>query len=193
MRLSAPQLGLGIVLGALATTGIVIAFQSNSESVEFVHRRSPIYVRAPDGCPNTVRNVDGVLNPPIAELRTRLVPSRPSEALICRYGTNKQTDERMVLAVTARVSATDAARLALDLNKIELLPPGLHSCPLGLARVDLLIFSYRRGPDINIWFDRNRCQSVDNGVIIQFRLTLPVVAQFDRLEADLERVLKSAA
>jgi hypothetical protein len=119
-------------------------------------------------CPHSDAGTVGVRNP--ASLRTRLgralVPARPVRALACTYnGTNGAHPQS--LRQRTSLSAPRAAALARQLRRIRLAQPQpvYVSCPAEVLANSLLVFGYRAGPDVDVWYHRSGCRWVANGVI----------------------------
>jgi hypothetical protein len=126
----------------------------------------------------------GVSNPG-ADLRTQLLPpGEPTAALVCSYNgyngplpESAQLSLAMKLAHQARLGAAAAGRLAAAVTALPLshVDGGLTSCPAGLGTAAIMAFSYRTGPDVDIWVAATGCPFFANGYIRTGWITVDVV------------------
>ena len=143
-----------------------------------------VHVAVAAVCPATDAKLVGVSNPG-ADLKTRLLPpGQPTAALVCSYnGYNgpslqlPQLSLAMKLAHQARLGSAAAGRLASAVNALPLshVDGGLTSCPAGLGTAAILAFSYRTGPDVDIWVAETGCPYFANGYIRTGWITIDVV------------------
>jgi len=142
------------------------------------------HVAVDAGCPGTDAKLVGVSNPG-ADLRTQLLPpGEPTAGLVCSYnGYNGPSPESpqlslaMKLAHQGRLGAAAAGRLASAVTALPLshVDGGLTSCPAGLGTAAIMAFSYRTGPDVDIWVAATGCPFFANGYIRTGWITVDVV------------------
>jgi hypothetical protein len=143
-----------------------------------------VHVAVAAGCPATDAKLVGVSNPG-ADLKARLLPpDQPTAALVCSYnGYNGPSPElaqlslAMRLAHEARLGVTPAGRLASAVDALALghVDGGVTSCPAGMGTAAILAFSYRTGPDVDIWVEATGCPYFANGYIRTGWITIDVV------------------
>ena len=137
-----------------------------------------------DPRPWTDAKLVGVNNPGVA-LKTRLLPpGKPTAALVCSYNgyngplpESPQLSLAMRLAHQVRLGAPAAGRLASAVGALALshVDGGVTSCPAGLGTAAILAFSYRTGPDVDIWVAATGCPYFANGYIRSGWITIDVV------------------
>jgi hypothetical protein len=142
------------------------------------------HVAVAAGCPATDAKLVGVNNPGVA-LKTRLLPpGKPTAALVCSYNgyngplpESPQLSLAMRLAHQVRLGAPAAGRLASAVGALALshVDGGVTSCPAGLGTAAILAFSYRTGPDVDIWVAATGCPYFANGYIRSGWITIDVV------------------
>jgi hypothetical protein len=67
------------------------------------------------------------------------------------------------LTGTRRLDNAKAAALADVINRIDLKPPvGAHGCPMDNGLTNIVVFSYRSSPDVDLWWHASGCQGLDN-------------------------------
>jgi hypothetical protein len=122
-------------------------------------------VLAADGCPRTDSGIVGVTNPG-AGLEYALLPAgRPRSGLKCGYyGGNGHPFQ---LRSEQRLTAAQAQQLAAVVARTRLshVIGGVFSCPAGDASAELVVFSYRGQPDVDLWIWLNGCGGISNGYI----------------------------
>jgi hypothetical protein len=171
------------LLSVLAAGGLVAAAVSLLVLRDDPPRYSPehpIRVTVDGGCPADVVGRNGVINPDGTDLDGLMVPTGAVGGLVCEYAPGGASLTRRI-----RLSQTDAARLAGDANQIGSADVGDFSCPGGVAAHDVLVFSYPGRADVDIWYERTGCITLENGYLVRPYLTPPVVAQFSAFIRDL--------
>jgi hypothetical protein len=143
-----------------------------------------VHVAVAAGCPATDAKLVGVSNLG-TDLKARLLPpGEPTAALVCSYnGYNGPSPElpqlslAMRLAHQARLGVPAAGRLAAALEALPLghVDGGVTSCPAGMGTAAILAFSYRTGPDVDVWVEATGCPYFANGYIRTGSLTIDVV------------------
>jgi hypothetical protein len=181
------QLGVGAASLGPSTTAICL----EAQVVWLDPRPWPDNVSGPRahlavaaGCPATDAKLVGVSNPGVA-LKTRLLPQgKPTAALVCSYnGYNGPLPESAQLSLAmrlghqVRLGAPAAGRLASAVGALALshVDGGVTSCPAALGTAAILAFSYRTGPDVDIWVAATGCPYFANGSIRTGWITIDVV------------------
>jgi hypothetical protein len=130
----------------------------------------PLRVTFASGCPDAINQFASIVNPPSAELHTRLLfAKKPSAALRCLYG---ETDR---LLTSTRLDASAASELADKISNLTLGSPGpgrFFGCfqpttpdPTMPGNDEIIVFRYPGKPDVDLWHSRFCSNIVDNGFI----------------------------
>jgi hypothetical protein len=181
-------LAVGSVGGVLAVSRLL------GPAPKPLKRHNPVHVTMSGACPRSIEGIDGVGNPDATLLDELMVPANPTGVKICRYGPDSSGNRAGKAALKGYVMAgrVDALRLTQDLNNIS--DPGISgellTCPIDLGNaVDLLVFAFDARSDVDVWFDRSGCVTVDNGYTLRVYRTRPTIDQFDRFSRDLDGVV----
>lgn len=181
------QLGVGAAYLGPSTTAIcleaqVVWLDPRPWPDNVSGQRAHVAVAA--ACPATDAKLVGVSNPG-ADLRTLLLPpGEPTAALVCSYNgyngpslESPQPSLAMKLAHQARLGGAAAGRLASAVDALPLshVDGGLTACPADLGTAAILAFSYRSGPDVDIWVAATGCPFFANGYIRTGWITVDVV------------------
>lgn len=127
--------------------------------------RQRMRVTVAGGCPDSDARHAGVTNRG-ADLRRRLLPAgRPTAGLECRYyGLNGRLWQ---LRKATRLDAAAARREAGSMARLPLshTDGGVMSCPADDGSAEVVVLSYPRRADVDLWIDLGGCASVSNGYI----------------------------
>jgi hypothetical protein len=122
------------------------------------------------GCPHALgENVD--VDNPKDGLDRRLLPKDdPTGAMICSYEGNTFVLRSLHLARSKTLSLREAVGLAGTVNEIRLNYPGkwgFYSCHTGteIENKYILVFSYARHADADLWYDTTSCGTLQNGYL----------------------------
>jgi hypothetical protein len=167
--------------------GATVARMALGGGPEPLPRRNPVRVSAVGACPATIAGLDGVANPEADGLDQQMVRPDPIGGLVCRFGPITPSNGGGDLSRVVPLATAEATRLATHVNRIESWGVGTHGCGPGSRRsIDVLVFAYDAGADIDVWLDRGACTTIDNGYLARERLTPQVIAQFDAVVDDLD-------
>lgn len=127
-------------------------------------------------CPAHLGNAHDVGN-------TRTTPSddlvpreRPTAGVICAYA---GLPRRPLELRPVRLSADAAGTLAAALSRVRLgIVTGPVSCPADWGSAALIVFAYRQGPDVTLWYSNSGCATVDNGRVQAGQLANPSFQHF---------------
>lgn len=154
---------LGSRATALRVDGTVVWLDPRPRRVHWPARRA-VRVTVAGGCPRSVRDRYGVVNhrPGLAD---QLLPAQaPTAALVCRYdGLNAHPPQSLVRS--RRLGGAGAAALARLVGRMSLrhIDGAFFSCPADQAVAVVVAFTYRRGPDVDLWYDPEGCGGLFNG------------------------------
>ena len=125
------------------------------------------------GCPQSDRGFVGVRNDRAdlaADLAGALVPAlvpagAPAQALVCVYSGSNGDEFGLLRSVPLTGARAESLAAALASNSLRHLGDGVSSCGMDDGSVTVFALSYASGQDIDIWYSRNGCQYLANGVI----------------------------
>jgi hypothetical protein len=127
----------------------------------FVARKPAVRVEAKTGCPKAIASYRDVTNLKNARGPRLLPSSTPTGVLSCVYDSVRvgRTLERSV-----NRRAGQAKSLATVINRIHLgYDTHIHSCPPSTGLVTIFAFTFQGDPDVDLWWQRDGCQTLDNG------------------------------
>lgn len=157
---SLTALGGGTVARA---DGWVVWLDPRPRRVHWQVRRA-VRITVAGGCPGSVRYRYGVVNRR-PRLAGRLLPAEtPTAALVCRYdGLNAHPPQALVRF--RELDGAGAAALARLVARMSLqhLDGAFFNCPAELGATVFVAFAYRRGPDVDLWYDPGGCGGLFNG------------------------------
>jgi hypothetical protein len=185
-------LRLLLAFAMVGVVGVIVTVVGTHRSPKPVARAHPIHVAIASGCPASIQGIDGVENKPKRELSKKLVPPGYSRLLVCRYSELADSPDRRagegVLTKSVNLTVQESARIVRRLDAIPSAPAMKHGCLHSTeTRNDLLVFAYPGGTDLDLWFARAGCTTIDNGYVVRERITPLIIAAFDALEHDLDR------
>ena len=126
----------------------------------YAARKPAVRVTATSGCPKALTGYQDVTNLKNAR-GPRLLPSAtPSGVLSCVYDSVRdgRTLERSLTRPAAQARA-----LATVINRIHLgYDTHTHSCPPSTGLVTIFAFTFQQSPDVDLWWQRDGCQTLDN-------------------------------
>jgi hypothetical protein len=116
-----------------------------------------------EDCPRTVAGYADVRNDRRPDAKKLLPRENPTGAAVCYYGPQSR---REMLGKRLIVDTAHATALARIINNIDLKSPsGETSCAAATGVVNILVFSYRANPDVDLWWGASGCEALDNGYV----------------------------
>jgi hypothetical protein len=160
-----------IVRAAMALCVITFIASACATHTTFTAGKPAVRVLAKTGCPKTIAGYHDVTNSRNARSSTLLPPSAPMGVLSCVY--DSAHDGRKLERALTRPAA-QARSLATVINRIHLgYDTRAHTCPPSTGLVTIFAFTYEGNPDVDLWWLRDGCQSLDNGSHIGFEVGNP--------------------
>jgi hypothetical protein len=174
--------------GGGAAAGLVVAGGGAGAGTWFQPGSPKLQVNVAGGCPRSLGNFQDVVNtfpgPP-------LVPTRPGDALICRYGpiygVGPTPATQRLLVTSTRLHEAQAQQLATAIRSISLTATvGGFSCPADLGEIAVIELAYSGRPGVGLWYRTTGCQTLDNGRIGAYEGGNP--SFYNRFENLIDRV-----
>ena len=127
----------------------------------FAASKPAVRVLAKTGCPMTIAGYHDVTNLKNPHGSTLLPSPEPTSVMSCVYDSAARGSRLEGSHIRA---VAQAGALASAINRIHLGDDvGAHSCPPSIGLVTIFAFTYRGEPDVDLWWHRDGCQTLDNG------------------------------
>ncbi len=173
---------------AIALCVVTLMASACSTHNTFAAGKPAVSILEATGCPRTITGYQDVSNSKNARGST-LLPSRtPTGVFSCVYGSAKDGGK---LEGSRILTVAQASALATVINRVHLGEDmGVHSCPPSIGLVTIFAFAYRGDPDVDLWWQRDGCQSLDNGFKIGVEAANP--SFYSGFMGEIQRLLPRA-
>jgi len=170
-RLRALALGAACCFSLIACSGI-------TPGTWFTPQSPKLRVSVARGCAPSDAGVADVVN---TVAGATLVLPRPTEGLICQYGSRAGSGlpGSTLLVGHRALDGSEAENLAAVITRLDLRrPSGVFHCPADVGLVTIIGFSYSGRPDVGLWYKASGCQTLDNGRLGAFQGANPSFSDF---------------
>jgi len=157
-------LAAGLLPAILAACG---GGSTSGTAIWLIPRRAPdVRVTLSGGCPPNVAFNGDIRNDQVG-LDDHLLQENPLRGLVCRYSATAGGPALYRMTSLDETSARQLAEVILRVSTAA--PHGATSCPAAFPTATILVFSYLRHSDVDLWYNDTGCQTLDNGRVGAFQ------------------------